>query len=102
MNVQKSEEDMSIKKYEEEKSIMKGNKMKKILLQVIIVFVFYGTAFGVDSNVSWIPGDELQDFSRIPKIPTTNDIISFVIPTDVFDNQWQAEQALGGVPTLMI
>ncbi|MHC4323917.1 MAG: hypothetical protein ACYSUX_06560 [Planctomycetota bacterium] len=76
--------------------------MKKILLQIIIVFVFYGTAFGVDSNVSWIPGDELQDFSRIPKIPTTNDTISFVIPTDVFDNQWQAENSMGGTPTLVI
>jgi len=83
-------------------SIKKGNKMNKIVLQIIIVFVFYGAALGVDSNVSWIPGDDLQDFSRIPKIPTTNDSVSFTIPTDVFDNQWQAEQSLGGTPILII
>jgi hypothetical protein len=76
--------------------------MKKLLLQIIVVFVFCGAAFGVDSNVSWIPGDEFQEFSRIPLFPTTNDIISFVIPTDVFNNQWQAEQAMGGAPTLII
>ncbi|MHC4435199.1 MAG: hypothetical protein ACYTBS_25475 [Planctomycetota bacterium] len=76
--------------------------MSKILLQTIMVFVFCGAALGVDSSVSWIPGDDLQDFSRIPKIPTTNDTVSFVIPTDVFDNQWQAEQSMGGTPTLII
>jgi len=76
--------------------------MSKILLQTIVVFVFCGAALGVDSNVSWIPGDDLQQFSRIPEIPTTNDTVSFVIPTDVFDNQWQAEQSMGGTPTLII
>ena len=76
--------------------------MSKVLLQTIIVFIFCGSALGVDSNVSWIPGDDLQDFGRFPQMPTTNDIISFTVPIDVFDNQWQAEQSLGGTPTLII
>ncbi len=76
--------------------------MSKVLLQTIIVFIFCGSALGVDLNVSWIPGDDLQDFGRFPQKPTTNDIISFTIPIDVFDNQWQAEQSLGGTPTLII
>jgi hypothetical protein len=93
---------MSIKKGNKDMNTKKGNKMNKIMLQISIVFVFYGVAFGVDSSVSWIPGDDRQDFSRIPRIPTTNDTISFIIPTDIFENQWQAEQALGGTPTLII
>jgi hypothetical protein len=76
--------------------------MSKALLKIIIVFVFCGAALGADPNVSWIPGDDLQDFYRFPQNPTTNDVISFTIPTDVFDNQWQAEQILGGTPTLII
>ena len=76
--------------------------MSKSLLKTIIVLMFCGAALGVDSNISWIPGDDLQDFYRFPLTPTTNDVISFTIPTDVFDNQWQAEQMLGGTPTLII
>jgi hypothetical protein len=76
--------------------------MSKLLLKTIIILMLCGAAFGVDSNVSWIPGDDLQDFVRFPQIPTTSDVISFTIPTDVFDNQWQAEQSLGGTPTLII
>jgi hypothetical protein len=76
--------------------------MSKLLLKIIILLMLCGAALGVDSNVSWIPGDDLQDFVRFPQMPTTNDVISFTIPTDVFDNQWQAEQTLGGTPTLII
>jgi len=76
--------------------------MSKLLLKTITLLMLCGAALGVDSNVSWIPGDDLQDFGRFPQIPTTNDVISFTIPTDVFDNQWQAEQMLGGTPTLII
>ncbi len=76
--------------------------MNNLLLQTIIVLMLCGAVLGVDSNVSWIPGDDLQDFGRFPLIPTTNDVIYFTIPTDVFDNQWQAEQSLGGTPTLII
>ena len=76
--------------------------MDRFILQIIIVFAICGAAFGVESSVSWIPGDTQQDFSRTPANPTTSDIISFVIPTDVYDNQQQAEQRLGGTPTLNI
>jgi len=76
--------------------------MGKIVLQTLIVFVFCGMAFGVDSEISWISGDTRPDLSRLPANPTTNDSISFVIPTEVFRNRWQAEQHLGGTPTLII
>ena len=76
--------------------------MSRILLQTIIVFVFCGVALGVDSNISWISGDDLWDFSRFPENPTIYDSIGFTIPTDVFRNQRQAEQSLGGIPTLII
>jgi hypothetical protein len=76
--------------------------MDRFVLQIIIIFVFCAAAFGIESSVSWIPGDTQQDFSRTPENPTTSDIISFVIPTDIFDNQQQAEQRLGGTPTLNI
>jgi hypothetical protein len=76
--------------------------MDRFVLKIIIVFVFCGASFGIESSVSWIPGDTQQDFSRTPENPTTSDIISFVIPTDIFDNQQQAEQRLRGTPTLNI
>ncbi len=76
--------------------------MNKIILQTIIVFVFCGVVFGAESSVSWIPGDNPQDFSRFPANPTTNDIITFIVPTDVYFNRWDAEQALGGTPTIEI
>jgi hypothetical protein len=76
--------------------------MYKSILQITIVIVLCGVTLGVDSEVSWIPGDKQLDFSRTPADPTTSDIISFVIPTDVFDNQQQAEHFLGGTPTLDI
>ncbi|MHC4581666.1 MAG: hypothetical protein ACYS14_09425 [Planctomycetota bacterium] len=76
--------------------------MDKIALQTLIVFVSCGMAFGVGSEISWVSGDTRPDLSRLPDNPTTNDIISFVIPTDVFSNRWRAEQQLGGTPTLII
>jgi len=76
--------------------------MSKMALRMMIVFVFCGAAFGVDFELSWISGDTRPDFSRTPADPTTNDRIEFVIPTDVFQNQWQAEKYLGGTPTLVI
>lgn len=76
--------------------------MDKIALKLMIVFVFCGAAFGVDFEISWVSGDTRPDFSRTPADPTTNDRIEFVIPTDVFTNHWEAEQYLGGTPTLVI
>jgi hypothetical protein len=82
--------------------LWKGTKMNKVLLQTIIVVMFCGAALAVEPNVTWVPGDDLLDFERFPQIPTTNDVINFTIPTDVFDNHWQAEQSLGGTPSLII
>ncbi|MHC4434634.1 MAG: hypothetical protein ACYTBS_22575, partial [Planctomycetota bacterium] len=76
--------------------------MDKIALQTLIVLVSCGMAFGVGSEISWVSGDTRPDLSRVPDSPTTNDTISFVIPTDVFSSPWQAEQQLGGTPTLII
>ena len=76
--------------------------MVKGLLRILIVFVFCGAAFGVDSEISWISSDTRPDFSRTPADPTTNDRVNFIIPTDVFNNQSQAEKSLGGTPTLVI
>ncbi|MBN2314193.1 MAG: hypothetical protein JXM79_09705 [Sedimentisphaerales bacterium] len=76
--------------------------MVKITSCMMIVFVFCGAAFGVDFEISWISGSTRPDFSRTPADPTTNDRIEFVIPTDVFRNERQAESYLGGTPTLVI
>lgn len=76
--------------------------MKKALVQSIIVVLLCGTAFAVDPNVSWIKGETPPGFDRFPAEPTTNDIISFTIPTDVYPNQWEAEQSLGGTPTITL
>lgn len=76
--------------------------MDKRLLKILIVFVFCGAAFGVDSEISWMSRNTRPNFSRTPASPTTNDRIHFVIPTDVFNNQAQAEKYLGGTPTLII
>jgi len=76
--------------------------MDKLILQTVIVLVFCGAVFSAEPEISWISGDEQVDFSRTPANPTTNEIISFVIATDVFDNQTQAEKSLGGTPTLII
>ncbi len=76
--------------------------MSKLVSQFAIIVVFCGAAFGVESSISWFPGESPPDASRLPEHPTTNDSISFTIPTDVFRNRWQAEQILGGKPTLTI
>ena len=76
--------------------------MNKLLSQLAIFVVLGGTAFGVESSISWVSGENPPDLSRLPANPTTNDSISFVIPTDVFRNRWRAEQILGGKPTLII
>ncbi len=76
--------------------------MGKILVRTMIVFVFCGAAFGVDFEIDWMSRSTRPDFSRTPANPTTNDRIEFVIPTDVFNNQQQAEKLLGGTPTLVI
>jgi len=64
--------------------------------------VISGAAFGVETSISWVPGEDPPDVSREPAHPTTNDTISFTIPTDVYPNRWVAEQALGGKPTLIV
>lgn len=76
--------------------------MNKFVLQAILMFVFSGAALGAEPSISWIPGPNPPDFSRQPANPTTNDVISFTIPTDVYRNQREAEQILGGKPTLTI
>jgi hypothetical protein len=76
--------------------------MDKLILQIIIMFAFCGVVIGVEPEVAWIPGNTQVDFSRSPANPTTNDLINFVISTDVFDNMLQAEKSLGGTPTLII
>jgi hypothetical protein len=76
--------------------------MFKGVLRTVILLAFCGTAFGVDSQVSWISRDTRPDFSRTPANPTTNDRINFVIPTDVFRNHFEGEQRLGGTPNLII
>ncbi|UCE49416.1 MAG: hypothetical protein JSW47_04585, partial [Phycisphaerales bacterium] len=76
--------------------------MSKLLSQIAILVVLTGVAFGDDPSVSWVSGTSPPDLSRLPENPTTNDVITFTIPTDTFANQWQAEQILGGKPTLTI
>lgn len=76
--------------------------MSKLISSIAIVAVLSGTAFGAETSISWISGEDPPDVSRLPVNPTTNDTISFTIPTDVYPNRWQAEQTLGGKPTLII
>ena len=76
--------------------------MDKLLAVTLIAFVFCGTAFGIDSSVSWISGTTEVQVSRIPANPTTNDRINFTIPTELYLNHWDAEKALGGTPALVI
>lgn len=76
--------------------------MRMLISQIMIVVLFTGVAFGDDPSVSWVTGENSPELSRLPLNPTTNDVITFVIPTDTFANQRQAEQILGGKPTLTI
>jgi hypothetical protein len=61
-----------------------------------------GIVSAYDTEISWIHGDDPPGFSRTPEKPTTADLIYFTVPTDVFFNQWTAERALGGTPTLSV
>ncbi|MHC4322667.1 MAG: hypothetical protein ACYSUX_00170 [Planctomycetota bacterium] len=65
--------------------------MKKRLLQTFIFLVLYGAVLVVDSYVF-----------RIPERTAANDTVNFTINTHVFDNQWQAEQAMDDAPILVI
>ena len=76
--------------------------MRRLIVQSAILFVFSGAAFGIEPSVSWVSGENSPGLSRLPASPTTNDIISFTIPTEVYPNRWRAEQILGGKPTLTI
>jgi len=76
--------------------------MRTLISQITIVVLFTGLAFGADPNVSWVSGENRPELSRLPVNPTTNDVITFTIPTDTYSNQWRAEQILGGKPTLTI
>ncbi len=76
--------------------------MKRALVQAIIVVLLCGNVFAVEPDVSWIKGQTSPDFDRYPAEPTTSDVISFTIPTDVYSNKWEAEQALGGTPTITL
>jgi hypothetical protein len=80
-----------------------GKKMRRVTLTSILVLVLCGVVFGYQQEISWIHGEN-PPFppSRYPGEPTTTDLIHFTVPTDVFVNQWSAEQALGGIPTLSI
>ncbi len=76
--------------------------MNKVFAGILIAFALCGIGYGIDSSVSWIPGATEVQVSRTPANPTTSDRINFVIPTDLYRNQWEAEQRLGGTPTLVI
>ncbi len=76
--------------------------MKKAIFASLSILLLYGAVSAYDTEVSWIHGDDPPDFSRTPENPTTADLIYFTVPTDVFFNQWTAEHALGGTPSLMV
>jgi len=76
--------------------------MKRAMLASVSVLLFCGIVSGYDQNISWIHGENPPDFSRWPAEPTTAGLIHFTLPTDIFINQWIANQTLGGTPTLSI
>jgi len=76
--------------------------MKMAIFASISILLLCGTVSAYDTEISWIHGNEPPDFSRIPEDPTTEDLIYFTIPTDVYFNQWTAERTLGGTPSLMV
>jgi len=80
-----------------------GKKMRRVTLASALVLVLCGVVSGYEQDISWIHGEN-PPFppSRYPGEPTTADLIHFTVPTDVFRNQWIAEQTLGGIPTLSI
>ncbi|MBC8471868.1 MAG: hypothetical protein H8D56_20605 [Planctomycetes bacterium] len=76
--------------------------MKKAIFAFISILLLCGVVSAYDTEISWIHGDDPPDFSRIPENPTTAGLVYFTVPTDVFFNQWTAERALGGTPTLKV
>jgi hypothetical protein len=76
--------------------------MRKLIFTTLIVLALSGMVSGYETSVSWIEGTNPPDFSRTPDDPTTNDLIYFTIPTDVYNNFLAAEQTLGGVPALSV
>lgn len=76
--------------------------MNKSVLQAILAFALSGAVFAAEPSVSWISGSNPPDLSRQPANPTTNDVISFTLPTDVYSSRREAELILGGKPTLTI
>lgn len=76
--------------------------MKKSVFALISILLVCGVVKGYETSISWIRGDDPPDFSRTPRKPTTADMIYFTVPTGVFQNQWYAERALGGTPSLYV
>ncbi|MBN1806122.1 MAG: hypothetical protein JW837_12810 [Sedimentisphaerales bacterium] len=76
--------------------------MRRAIFSLISILLFCGAVRGYETSVSWIHSTEQPDFSRVPEKPTTEDLIHFTVPTGVFQNQWYAEQTLGGVPSLFV
>ena len=76
--------------------------MKRAMLASVSVLLFCGIVSGYNQDISWVHGENPLDFSRWPAEPTTADLIHFTVPTDIFINQWIANQTLGGTPTLSI
>jgi hypothetical protein len=76
--------------------------MRRAIFTTVIILTLSGMVSGYETSVSWIEGVSPPEFSRTPEDPTTNDLIYFTIPTDVYRNFLEAEQSLGGVPTISI
>ena len=76
--------------------------MKMGIFASISILLLCGVVSAYDTEISWIHGEDPPDFSRTPEKPTTEDLVYFTVPTDIFYNQWTAERALGGTPTLYV
>jgi hypothetical protein len=76
--------------------------MKRSKFVFLSILLFCGAGWGYEISISWIHGEDEPDFSRSPEKPTTEDLIYFTVPTGVFQNEWYAERALGGVPSLYV
>ncbi|MHC4727152.1 MAG: carboxypeptidase-like regulatory domain-containing protein, partial [Planctomycetota bacterium] len=76
--------------------------MKRAIFTSILILLLCGVVSAYEMSISWIHSEEPPDFSRTPENPTTADLISFTVPTDVYRNQWYAEDALGGTPSIYV
>jgi len=76
--------------------------MRRIIFISITILLLCGAVSGYETSITWIHGTEQPDFSRTPENPTTADFVHFTIPTDVYRNQWYAEDALGGTPSIYV